>query len=300
MSSATAKTLPSPSVFRSAGKICRQRWPRRGIAGVIEGIDYRGVPVLATLRKIPDSPWFLVAKIDQQEVYGLIKKQTQFVAIIVALLILFSGAGLGLLWRQQSAKFYKKQLEADRKSIESQEDLDRAQAVGNIGSWRLDIQRNNLTWSDENHRIFGIPKETPMTYETFFSTVHPDDRDYVDTKWKECLADKPYDIEHRIIVDGHVKWVREKAYLEFDSKGALIGGFGITQDITDARKWKMQFVRHGMNWKVESRNEPRNSRELLRHCRMKWLNASRWRNRWEPNGSGSMMFWKYYRFTWCC
>jgi|GEM_PF-2297958 len=227
----------------------------RGIEGVTEGIDYRGKSVLAAFRKMPDSSWLLVAKIDRQEVYGLIKKQTQLMAIIVLLLILFFGVGLGFLWRQQSAKFYKKQLEADRKSIESQEDLDRAQAVGNIGSWRLDIQRNNLTWSDENHRIFGIPKETPMTYETFLSTVHPDDRNYVDTKWKECLAGKPYDIEHRIIVDGHVKLVREKAYLEFDSQGALVGGFGITQDITE-RKEMENAIRQARD-ELESRVQER-------------------------------------------
>ena len=49
----------------------------------------------------------------------------------------------------------------------NKEDLDRAQAVGNIGSWRLDVRKNELTWSDENHRIFGIPKGTPLTYENF-------------------------------------------------------------------------------------------------------------------------------------
>jgi len=37
---------------------------------------------------------------------------------------------------------------------QSREDLDRAQEVGQIGSWRLDVRRNVLTWSDENHRIF--------------------------------------------------------------------------------------------------------------------------------------------------
>ena len=104
----------------------------------------------------------------------------------------------------------KRAEEALRKN---REDLDRAQAVGNIGSWRMDILKNELTWSDENHRIFGIPKGTPMTYETFLSTVHPDDRDYVDKKWKAGLAGEDYDIEHRILVDSRVKWVREKAYL---------------------------------------------------------------------------------------
>jgi PAS domain S-box-containing protein len=119
---------------------------------------------------------------------------------------------------------------------ESREDLARAQAVGQIGSWRLDVRRNVLTWSDENHRIFDVPKGTPMSYETFLGTIHPDDRQYVDTRWTAGLAGEPYDIEHRIVAGGQVKWVREKAYLEFDDAGGLIGGFGITQDITQRKR----------------------------------------------------------------
>ena len=117
----------------------------------------------------------------------------------------------------------------------SREDLDRAQEVGQIGWWRLDVRRNVLTWSDENYRIFGAPVGTPLSYESFLGIVHPDDRAYVDAKWSAGLRGEPYDIEHRIIADEGVKWVREKAYLEFDQGGALLGGFGITQDIS-ARK----------------------------------------------------------------
>jgi signal transduction histidine kinase len=62
--------------------------------------------------------------------------------------------------------------------------------------------------------------------------VHPDDRDYVDARWNAALSGEDYDIEHRIIVDNEIKWVREKAYLEFDENDKPLGGFGITQDIT--------------------------------------------------------------------
>jgi PAS domain S-box-containing protein len=115
---------------------------------------------------------------------------------------------------------------------ESRQELDHAQAVGQIGSWRLNLLRNELRWSGENHRIFGIPKGTPLTYETFLSNVHPDDREYVDRMWQIGLRGEPYDIEHRLIVAGEVKWVRERAVLEFSNKGKLRGGFGTTQDIT--------------------------------------------------------------------
>lgn len=128
----------------------------------------------------------------------------------------------------------RKRVEAEL--LKSQEDLKHAQAVGSIGSWRLDVRRNVLAWSDENYRIFGIPKGMPLTYEIFLSTIHPDDRAYVDTQWNAGLRGEPYDIEHRIVVDGHVKWVREKAYIEFGHDNELIGGFGITQDITELKR----------------------------------------------------------------
>jgi PAS domain S-box-containing protein len=51
-----------------------------------------------------------------------------------------------------------------------------------------------------------------------------------------ALHGEPYDIEHRIIVDDEVKWVRERAELEFNSKGELKGGFGTVQDITERKR----------------------------------------------------------------
>jgi PAS domain-containing protein len=40
-----------------------------------------------------------------------------------------------------------------------------------------------------------------------------------------------------------VKWVRERAELEFDSQGQLLGGFGTTQDITERKQAEEQIKR---------------------------------------------------------
>ena len=88
----------------------------------------------------------------------------------------------------------------------------------------------------EAYRIFGVPPGTPLSYETFLAIVHPADRDFVDRQWQAALAGAPYDIEHRILVDGRMQWVREQAELEFDDAGRLRGGFGTTQDITERRE----------------------------------------------------------------
>jgi PAS domain S-box-containing protein len=100
----------------------------------------------------------------------------------------------------------------------------------------LDVRRNELRWSDETYRIFGIPGGTSLTYETFLAAVHPDDRANVDEKWTAALRGEPYDIEHRIVAGDAEKWVRERAELEFDQHGMLIGGFGIVHDITERKR----------------------------------------------------------------
>jgi PAS domain S-box-containing protein len=136
-------------------------------------------------------------------------------------------------WDIIESDIYKQTKQALR---ENEEDLNRAQAVAHTGSWRLDVRNNQLLWSDETHRIFGIPMGMTMTYETFLTKVHPEDREYVDREWTAALRGEPYDIEHRIIVGDEVKWVRERAELEFDSQGSLKGGFGTVQDITEHKK----------------------------------------------------------------
>jgi PAS domain S-box-containing protein len=127
---------------------------------------------------------------------------------------------------------------------EVQHDLNRAQAVVHTGSWRLYTSHNELLWSDETYRMFGIKTGTPLTYETFLDTIHPDDRAYVDQKWNAALHGEPYDIEHRIMVNGEVKWVREKAELDFTDDGTLLGGFGIVQDITDRKQMEAKLEKY--------------------------------------------------------
>lgn len=138
----------------------------------------------------------------------------------------WAGINLDISGRKRAEKLLR----------DSEADLRRAQVVAQTGSWRLDVQRNELIWSDENHKIFGIPKGKPLTYETFLSVVHPQDIELVSKSWLAALQGEPYDIEHRIVVGGETKWVRERAELEFHADGTLQGGFGSTQDITERKR----------------------------------------------------------------
>ncbi|RPJ51694.1 MAG: PAS domain S-box protein [Chloroflexi bacterium] len=145
----------------------------------------------------------------------------------------------------------RKQMEAEL--LMSQADLANAQAVSHTGNWRLDVKRNQLLWSEETYRIFGIPPGAPLTYESFLAMIHPDDRDYVDRCWAAALAGETYDIEHRIRVGDQVKWVRERAVLEWDTQGALQGGFGTVQDITSQRRLEQECIEHHSEIEIHHR-----------------------------------------------
>ena len=92
----------------------------RGVEGVRHGVDYRGVPVLAALRRIPGTPWALVAKVDAAEVYAPQRRRSLLLGLAVGLLLAGCAAVFGLLWRLQQVRFREQQLRADlaRKSLE--------------------------------------------------------------------------------------------------------------------------------------------------------------------------------------
>jgi PAS domain S-box-containing protein len=73
----------------------------RGVQGIIEGRDYRGVPVLAATRWIPNTPWLMIAKVDQDEIFAPLRQQALDICVITGLLLLATILGISLAWRQQ-------------------------------------------------------------------------------------------------------------------------------------------------------------------------------------------------------
>jgi len=126
---------------------------------------------------------------------------------------------------------------------ESETMLQRAQAVTHVGSWVMDVPSHRLEWSAETYRIFGLPQDTPADYDRFLSFIHPDDCEHVHAAWQAALHGAPYDIEHRIVVHGKTRWVREMAELVTGADGVLISALGTVQDISDIKAMELE-LRH--------------------------------------------------------
>jgi PAS domain S-box-containing protein len=110
----------------------------RGETGMQEGVDYRGVPVLGVGLPIPNSSWFMVAKVDQAEIYTPLLRQAWTTAVIVTVLLCSFTLGVGLFWWRKTAEFLREGL-ADKQEIERLNCLYAAlrqvnQAVVRVGS----------------------------------------------------------------------------------------------------------------------------------------------------------------------
>lgn len=85
----------------------------QGITGTTDGLDYRNVSVVAAMKKIPGTPWFMVAKIDREEVISVLESQMRMVNIIQVLIIIAIWLFIGFLWRTQRVRFYREKYEME-------------------------------------------------------------------------------------------------------------------------------------------------------------------------------------------
>lgn len=121
---------------------------------------------------------------------------------------------------------------------DSEKKFIKAQEMAHLGNWEWDIQNNRITWSDEIYRIYGIDRDTPLTYERLKQAIHPEDRQYHDTHTTEWLNNRGGDpFEYRIIrTDGSVRYVFAAGEVECDDAGEPIRFAGIVQDISERKR----------------------------------------------------------------
>jgi PAS domain S-box-containing protein len=86
----------------------------RDQTGIVTGVDYRGTPVLAALRAIPGTPWRMVAKVDEEEIFAPLRREALTAGLIVGVLLLSAILGIGFLWSQQDAQWLRRELDQER------------------------------------------------------------------------------------------------------------------------------------------------------------------------------------------
>lgn len=76
-----------------------------GETSTVDGVDYRGIPVVSAMRRVPETPWFMIAKIDSAELFSPVNTLQQWVAwLVIAFATL--GGGVVMLWFSGSRARY--------------------------------------------------------------------------------------------------------------------------------------------------------------------------------------------------
>ncbi len=131
------------------------------------------------------------------------------------------------------------QKEASEQLRQSEQLLNRAQELANLGSWQHNHVTGEFTWSRSLFAILGLDPEVHRpSHETLISTAHPDERpsllDRVHTPVSDRRKTASYD--NRIIRgDGVERTLHSTIEYDWDADGRLLRTIGISQDVTEQR-----------------------------------------------------------------
>jgi len=94
-----------------------------GREGYFEGMDYRGVEVIADLHAIPGSAWMMMAKVDSSEILAEVSTHRNVISLFVCLFIVLTVTMTAFFYNYRERTLYHKLFQAERGLREIQEEL---------------------------------------------------------------------------------------------------------------------------------------------------------------------------------
>ncbi|WP_017296573.1 PAS domain S-box protein [Nodosilinea nodulosa] len=122
---------------------------------------------------------------------------------------------------------------------QSEANLRQTQQIARLGSWELDLVTQNVTWSDELFRIFGLDSaQSQLPYDQIMAAIPEGDREKLSAAINQAIADgSPYEVEHRIgRPDGTTRYLLSRGQAKTDDAQHITKLFGTALDITDRKR----------------------------------------------------------------
>ncbi len=117
--------------------------------------------------------------------------------------------------------------------------LSQAEQLAHLGSWEWDILNDELSWSDELFRIYGLDRrEFKPTYEELINRIHSEDKERViNTINNSIKTARPFFHFEKIVrPNGEVRVLSTRGIVQTNAQNETVGMYGSSLDVTDFKK----------------------------------------------------------------
>lgn len=202
----------------------------------LQGNDYRGVPVLVVSRAVEGTDWFLVAKMDLEEVFADSNRDAAWIAL-AGLLTLFIIAVGGVLFRQR--QHLLSSLQEREKQAERLRALQLLDAIANSSTdiiFAKDRIGRYILFNRAAADVTGTTPDAVLGHDD--SVLFPPEQAALVMANDQQVMESARVItfqEHLNTPGGRITFLATKGPLRSD-EGAIIGIFGISRDISEREK----------------------------------------------------------------
>jgi PAS domain S-box-containing protein len=149
-----------------------------GRTGVFLGKDYRGVPVLSVVSAVPDSPWFMVSKMDTADAFSAWRSQSVSILALILVCAAATIAMAGMTWQRNEKTHYQPLAQAQTSLRESEENYRNLFENAQVGMYRSKM--DGTAFLDVNNKfaeIIGFSRQELLGAPARIHWAKQEDRD---------------------------------------------------------------------------------------------------------------------------
>lgn len=219
-------------------KLLTSRLLRSGasLGNMVEGVDYRGIPVIGVVRAVAGTDWFLVVKLDLFEFYAEAAEEAAWFGLVGLLVLFITGAVFYLVQQGQQLGIAQAVQQSQAERMHALQLLAAIADSSNDAIFAKDREGRYILFNRAAGRFIDKPVE---------EVVGRDDRHIFPPEQAERLmiVDRQVIAENSIhtqeealsTATGERVFLTTKGPLR-DAEGKVIGIFGISLDITERKK----------------------------------------------------------------
>jgi two-component system, sensor histidine kinase and response regulator len=211
-----------------------------GLGSLVEGVDYRNVPVMGVVRAVRGTDWFLVAKVDRAELYADTRRDALWITLAGLLSLFLAGVCAFLIRQRQELAAAVRERETQAEKLRALQLLDAISEGSTDAIFAKDLEGRYLVFNRQAALVAGkLPEDVLGRDDT--AILPPEQAALMMANDRRVMQDNQHITfqEELPTADGETTFHTVKGPLH-DDVGNVIGMYGISRDITERKRSEEQ------------------------------------------------------------